>query len=243
MLEPTELEIVDNLPAVYHQEENAVIISDLHLGLEKSITYDGGYVPQFQLEDIKKDLKRASELTDAEKIVVNGDLKHDFSKTRFSEREEIEDFLDFLGIYFDQILLVKGNHDTFLEHMEFGDKVEFDDSFSLGNVLVTHGHRKVELDEVEEDTIVIGHEHPALILEDSVGTREKFDCFLHGRVKGKKLLVLPAFSKISGGTNINETPRSELLSPVLRENGVNRLKATAIVRNEASYEFPEIGKI
>ena len=45
----------------------------------------------------------------------------------------------------------------------------------------------------------------------------KFKCFLKGKYLDKTLIVLPAFSPIMPGTEINKVPQSELLSPILRK--------------------------
>lgn len=237
---------VDSLPTLYHPELDLLVISDLHLGLEKSMTFKGSYVPKFQLEDLKKDLKEAKQETEASRILLNGDLKHEFKYTRFSEKEEIEDFLEFLKIKFDEIIVVKGNHDTFLEEVIKGDQVKYTETYLEGQVLFIHGHSalsKVEADDYE--TIVIGHEHPALALEDEIGITEKVDCFLYGETRsGKNLVVMPAFSKISGGSKVNNMPQSELLSPILRnEVDVDNLKAVAVSREAGLFEFPELEKI
>lgn len=245
-MEIFDFKTVDSLPTLYHSELDILVISDLHLGLEKSMTFKGSYVPKFQLEDLKKDLKAAKQETEASKILLNGDLKHEFKYTRFSEKEEIEDFLEFLEINFDEIIVVKGNHDTFLEEVIKGDQVKYTETYLESQVLFVHGHTAMSKLEVEEyETIVIGHEHPALALEDEIGITEKVDCFLYGETKsGKNLIVMPAFSKISGGSKVNNMPQSELLSPILRnEVDVNSLKAVAVSREAGLFEFPELEKI
>lgn len=239
-------ETVDSLPCLYHDNLDMLVLSDLHLGLEGSMTYQGSYVPQFQLSEVKKDIQHAQELTEADRILLNGDLKHEFKYTRFSEKEEIQEFMEMLKEIFSEIIIIEGNHDSFLEEVIEGSKISFKDSYLENRILFIHGHKSLDnYDDKEYQTVVIGHEHPALELKDEVGYTEKIDCFLYGETnKGKDILILPAFSKISGGSAVNNVPESQLLSPVLRnrlEKG--ELKAVGVSKEAGLFQFTELRKL
>ncbi len=240
-----DFETVDSLPALYHPGLDLLALSDLHLGLEGSMTYEGSYVPQFQLGEVKEDIETAVEETGASRVLLNGDLKHEFSTTRFSEEDEIREMAEHLTGLVEEVLAVKGNHDTFIEHILSDHGIGLEPYHSEQGVLFTHGHRPIErMEPGSYGTLVIGHEHPALALEDEIGVTEKVDCFLYGEMRnGKKIIVLPAFSKISGGSTVNRVPQGELLSPVLR-NGVDveKLEAVAVSKEVGLFKFPEIGK-
>ncbi|MFB6241629.1 MAG: metallophosphoesterase [Candidatus Nanosalina sp.] len=237
-------ETVDSIPCLYHSEMDMLVLSDLHLGLEGSITSEGAYVPRFQLDDILEDIETAREETGAPRILINGDLKNEFRKSYYSEKQEIKKFLRRMQKSFEEVTVVEGNHDTFIENTVEQEGLELRESYLEDGILFIHGHEDIETDK-EFETIVIGHEHPALSLEDEIGVVEKVDCALYGETNsGKNIVVLPAFSSISNGTRINEIPESELLSPVLRERlNLSGLKAVAISREAGVFEFPEIGKI
>ncbi len=239
-------ETIDSLPALYRPSLDLLIVSDLHLGLEGTMTSDGNYVPKHQLDDILGDIEELKVETNASRILVNGDLKNEFKTSRYSESQEIKKLIDFLREGFDEIILIKGNHDTFIESTVEEKGLELKEFYQEEGILFTHGHIGLdELDAKDYETVVIGHEHPALALTDDIGMKEKVDCFLFGQTsQGKDIVVLPAFSSISNGTNINETPQSQLLSPILR-NQVNKseLEAVAVSREAGMFKFPEIGKI
>ena len=240
-----EFKTIDEKPGLYHPETDLLVISDLHLGLESSMTTKGSYVPQFQLEDLKRDIEEMQKETGADRILVNGDLKNEFS-TSYSEKKELREFIGFLQEKFEDVILVKGNHDTLIDDITEEKGLRMLKSYKEGNVLFTHGHMNLEtLEEEDFETVVIGHEHPALALTDDVGVKEKVDCFLYGKMNdGRNILVMPAFSKISNGTNINEVPSRELLSPIIRNNvDKDSLKAIAIDREAGLLEFPNIGRI
>ncbi|MFB6116617.1 MAG: metallophosphoesterase [Candidatus Nanosalina sp.] len=237
-------ETVDSLPCLHHPEMNLLVLSDVHLGLEGSVTSEGGYVPKFQLEDILKDIETAREETDASRILVNGDLKNEFRKNYYSEKKEVDRFIKELQKDFDEVIIIKGNHDNFLDEIVEKNGLKLKKRHLEQEILFVHGHQDVESLE-DYQTVVIGHEHPALSLKDEIGVVEKVDCLLHGETtEGTGIIVLPAFSNIANGTRINETPKSELLSPVLRNHtSLSSLKAVAISRDAGVFKFPEIGKI
>ena len=239
---------VDSLPLLYLPSKDLLVLSDLHLGLEENMTSKGSYVPQFQLEDIIEDINFAKKLTNADKILINGDLKNEFSRSHFAEKKEIRELINELEQNFDQIFLIKGNHDTAMDKLLEEFNVEFADYKVLDNILFTHGHKLVEnlegLSVGDFDTIVLGHEHPALSLVDDVGVKEKVDCFLYGESDLGNLVVLPAFAKVSSGTRINETPSKNLLSPLLRNSvDVGELKALGVSREAGLFPFPELKKL
>jgi putative SbcD/Mre11-related phosphoesterase len=239
-----QFETVDSLPLVYLPETDLLVVSDLHLGLEKTMTFKGNYIPQGQLEQLKDDLKKAREETDAERILVNGDLKNQF-KTSYSENEEVKELANFLNFNFEEVIVIEGNHDTFLESVLEERGIEMKTSHIENKILFIHGDQPVEeldIDTEEFDTVVIGHEHPAIALTDDIGVKEKIPALLYGEMEnGKKIIVLPAFSKIANGTSVNEVPKKELLSPLLKNNtDKNKLKAVGISREAGLFEFPEL---
>ena len=238
-------ETVDSLPCLYQPDTEILVVSDLHLGLEGTMTSDGNYVPRHQLKGIKEDIEEARDLTEASRILINGDMKNEF-KTRYSETREIEELLKFLENLFKEVIVVKGNHDTFLESTlkKFG--IELKDHHLENRTLFIHGDREIEEPETDDfDEIVIGHEHPALILEDDIGVREKIPCFLYGKTaEDERITVLPAFSNISKGTGINEVPENQLLSPVIKNRtDKDNLKAVGVSREAGLFKFPKLKKI
>ena len=235
---------IEGYPAIYHPELNLVAVSDLHLGLEKSMTSKGSYVPQFQLEEVIDELRDIQEETYAEKILLNGDLKNEFNRSSYSEKQEVRDLLEALQDTYNDVIVVQGNHDNFIEETVEKQGLRLMERFETEEVLFTHGHREIE-DIGEFETVVIGHEHPSLSLEDEIGVVERVDCLLYGEAdNGTGVIVLPAFSKISNGTRVNETPKSELLSPVLRNSiSFRSMKAVAISREAGNFSFPELREI
>lgn len=242
-----EFQTVSSIPALYHEGLDLAVISDLHLGLEGGMTAKGSYVPQIQLDQLLEDIREIRKRTQASRLLVNGDLKNEFKTSLYSERTEIEEFIETAEGLFDKLILIEGNHDTFIESTVERKGHELKKYHLEDGILLTHGHIPIEELDVEKEfhTVVIGHEHPALELKDEVGVKEKVNCILHGENSdGKTLIVMPAFSTISNGSGVNNMPSRELLSPILRDFiEKDSMKAVAVSREAGLFEFPEIGKI
>ena len=240
-------ETVSSIPCLYHEGLDIAVVSDLHLGLEGGMTSKGSYVPEFQLDELMEDLEEIRKRTEASRLLVNGDLKNEFRTSLYSEKAEIREFIEKGERLFDELILIEGNHDTFIESTVEEKGYELEKYFLEDEVLFTHGHISLEELDVEDEfnTVVIGHEHPALELKDDVGVKEKIDCFLYGENSdGKALIVMPAFSTISNGSGVNNMPSRELLSPILRDFiDKDSMKALAVSREAGLFEFPELRKI
>jgi putative SbcD/Mre11-related phosphoesterase len=196
--------------------DSTLVIADVHIGYEEALNKQGILVPRLQFEEIVKRIVAIFRQLKGRKlktIVVNGDLKHEFGTISEQEWRNTLKFLDLLSKYCKEIVLIKGNHDTILGPIAKKRNVKIVDSISVGKVLVTHGD-KIPNTIKNFDTVIIGHEHPAVSLKE--GPRvEQYKCFLKGRYKGKNLIVQPSFNPIIEGTDILI---DGILSPFLQQN-------------------------
>lgn len=232
----TDFEIIDSKPAVYFPGIDLIALSDLHLGLEASMTSKGHYIPEFQLDELKEEISLLKNETGSDRILINGDLKNQYSTT-YSEKKEVSELLDFLTEEFEDVIIIKGNHDTFLEETVEDKGLRTLESYKEDEILFVHGHEEIE---ESFESLVIGHEHPALALTDEVGVTEKVPCLLHGDTEKGEIFVLPAFSKISNGSEVNRMESSELLSPILREIDLQDFKAYAVSREGGVFDFGKL---
>jgi len=242
-----KFEIVENYPALYSEKIGALIISDLHLGLESLMADSGVYMPKFQLSEMKEDLKDISQKKDFDKIIVCGDIKHEFSETSYHEKKEVEEFIEFSQGLAEEIYLVKGNHDNYLIYpVKRYPSVILEESFVFQDVNFIHGHEKIEeINRLDIEYLIMGHEHPALSLTDEIGAREKLRCFLFGEMRnGIKLIVMPAFSRLAQGSQINQLKDEDVLSPILQDMvDLGEMKAIGVDKEAGIFEFPKIKKI
>ncbi len=240
-------EIVENHPALYDPNQDMLIISDLHLGLESLMADSGMFMPKFQLSEMKEDLSDMLAEKNVKRLMVCGDIKHEFSETSYGERKEVEEFIDFLQDSVKKIFLVKGNHDNYLIYpVKRYPDVSLEEEYIFEEVAFIHGHEKRErMRGLDVEYIIIGHEHPALTLTDEIGSKEKIRCFLYGEMRdGTRLIVMPAFSSLASGSNVNKISEDQILSPILKEMvDLGGMKAIGVDEEAGLFEFPKLKKL
>ncbi|MBI5460432.1 metallophosphoesterase [Methanobacterium sp.] len=212
--------------------EDHLIISDLHLGYEEALNYQGIMIPKFQYPKIIKRMEEIHSQSDCTSIIINGDLKHEFGKINRQEWNETLKFMDYLKRRFQEIILIKGNHDTLTPIIARKTGLEVYPSYSTGNFLVMHGDKIPEKwDEITEKNIIIGHEHPSVGIRS--GERmEKVKCFLSGNFRDKKMIVMPSFNFITEGSDVLH---EKLLSPFLKETNHDDLEVFGVENFETFY--------
>ncbi|MBR9700295.1 metallophosphoesterase [Candidatus Woesearchaeota archaeon] len=206
--------------AVFLPKEKTIVVADLQLGYEQQLRALGHNIVYEQAKKMLKQLEKLLILTEAERLVLNGDLKHEFGRISSQEKRDIKMILRRLKKRV-EIVVVKGNHDTLTKPLTDELGIELLDSWSSGDFLCVHGHK---LPEELQKTIIIGHLHPAVLLSDGV-RREKYKCFLVGNYKRKRLLVLPSFSTITDGANILKTGSN---SPLLNDRSLKNCEVFVI---------------
>ncbi|RME55022.1 metallophosphoesterase [Candidatus Woesearchaeota archaeon] len=193
--------------------ENTLVISDLHMGFEEAANKQGVLLPREQFEKTVGRLKSIIQGEKFDKVVILGDLKHEFGKTSETEWRNTLKLIDFLKKDCNTVILVKGNHDVNIDAIAKKKNVEVVETYKIGNVLFCHGHELLE-DYEGAEIIVIGHEHPAISLREGIRV-EKFKCFLKGKFEKKTLIVMPSFNLVTTGTDVLT---ERLLSPYLEQN-------------------------
>tara|TARA_Y100000310_G_scaffold170437_1_gene170576 strand:+ start:65 stop:778 length:714 start_codon:yes stop_codon:yes gene_type:complete len=228
-----DIELIDL--AVYVNK--TLIVTDFHIGYEEALNKQGLMVPRFQFDEIMKRLEKIfSRLKGKkiDKIIVNGDLKHEFSTISDQEWRHTLKLLDFFEKHCNEIILIKGNHDTILGPIAKKRNIRVMDHFIINNILIIHGDvipSKTLLKGVK--TIIIGHEHPAVSVRE--GPRaELFKAFLVGKWKKYNLVVQPSFNLVTEGTDVL---KEEVLSPFLKGNLRN---LNAIIVGDKLYNFGKI---
>ena len=192
------------------QYKDTLIIGDLQLGYETVLHKQGVLIPTFQLKDIFKHLDYIFSKTTAKRVVINGDIKHEFGTISDQEWRETLQLFDYLLEKVEEVIVVKGNHDLVLGPIAKKRNLKIVDAYTLDDVTFLHGH--VILPNLGK-TIVIGHEHPAITFPERPG--EKYKCFLVGKWKGHTLIVLPSFNPLTEGSDVTQ---GSFLSPFLKED-------------------------
>ena len=193
--------------ALYLVKEKTLVLSDIHIGYEESLNKQGVMLPRRHLKDLLVRLDRVFDNLEVSRIVINGDLKHEFGTISNTEWKETLQLLDYLLEKCEDVVLIRGNHDTILGPIADKREVKVRNFLLLGDVLICHGDKVIDKD---CKVIIIGHEHCAVGLRDGV-KREVYKCFLKGGYDGKVLIVMPSWNFVLGSDVLQE----RLLSPYL----------------------------
>ncbi|MCD6434721.1 MAG: metallophosphoesterase [Candidatus Diapherotrites archaeon] len=228
--------------ALFIKSEKALVVADLHLGIEDALHKEGALIPRTNFNSILKKLTKILEkinknfsISTLEYLIINGDLKHEFGEISKQEWQETLAMIDFLASKTKRLILVKGNHDTILGPIAKKRNLEILDYFSLNSFAFAHGHKIIEPAKIAKaEILVIAHEHPAAVLSDGV-KNERYKCFLLGKYRRKKLIVMPAISALMHGSNIlSET----LLSPYLQKANILNFEVWLLA--EKPYYFGKV---
>jgi len=125
---------------------------------------------------------------------------------RARELKEVEELIKAFeksGIDKSEIRVVKGNHDGGIDAVI---RTESSRGIRINDLGVFHGHAMPDDEVLEAGTLVFGHAHPAIYIEDKVGgIKERV--WLEGEAEldgeKKKIIVLPAFNDVCASTSLN----------------------------------------
>ena len=220
--------------AVYIRADDTLVISDLHLGYEAALQAEHVAIPRFQLESMVERLEKLLARYDPELVLINGDMKHEFSKNKNQEWDEVEKIIDVLEGR--EIVVVRGNHDNYLQTILANRDINMEESFTLpaSQVLFLHGHKNIDY----EGLRVFSHEHPVLRFRDEVGAQVTLPCFLFD--EKNNILIMPAFSPLASGTNVI-SPEKSFMSPGLRNLDLSNAKIYVI--QDGIMEFGTVGDL
>ncbi|MGL6297724.1 MAG: metallophosphoesterase [Methanobacteriaceae archaeon] len=239
-----------------------LIISDLHIGYEYALNKQGFMIPKFQFKKIIAKLELIITHSDATKIIINGDLKHEFGKISKQEWKETDEFINFLEEHFEEIIVIKGNHDNFTEFILNRHNLSIYDNYSINiknntkntennnnndndreaeNIIILHGHQlnKEIKNNISQNYnhIIIGHDHPSIGIRN--GERvEKVKCFLNGKFnikrssKNSNLNQLIVMPSFNFLAEGSDILVENPLSPFLKESNIEEFEVLAVEESE-----------
>lgn len=221
--------------ALLIKKEGLLIFGDLHIGQEEAMNKEGLLIPRFQHKDLISKTKKILQKTNPSIIILNGDIKHEFSGISRDEWKKVQEYLDIL-LKHAKVIIIKGNHDNILEPIAARKGIRLQEQYFQNKILICHGDRIPKNKEFEESkTVIIGHEHPSIGLQE--GNRvEKYKCFLKGKYENKTLIVMPSMNQLTEGTDVL---KEKLLSPFLRNANIENFE-TWIVENEEIFYFGKL---
>jgi DNA ligase-associated metallophosphoesterase len=189
---------------LFWEEEQALILSDLHLGKTGHFRKHGIAVPQrIFTEDMQRLMDQITYFKPRQVIAV-GDLFHS------EANKELEMFLkwrnDFPGIDF---ILVKGNHDILREEWYAAANIQVHTGqWNIGNIHFVHDPAEMTTQNSDLNYTFSGHVHPGIRFNGAGKQSLYFPCFHFSNTNG----VLPAFSKFSGLASIRTTKHDHVFA-------------------------------
>ena len=207
-------------------DERALVVADFHAGIESALRQEQGISIDSHADERREAVFALLDRTDPDRVVFLGDLMQSIAGPGGSERGEIEVLLERIEERA-AVTLVKGNHDGDVESW-VDCAVTPGDGVRLGDVGFVHGHTWPAREVLDADVVCVGHEHPCVRLEDSVGGSRVERVWLRGSLDAAPfaerageelaldadLTVFPAFNDLTGGTWVN-VEGQEFLAPFL----------------------------
>ncbi|MEM2940732.1 MAG: metallophosphoesterase [Thermoproteota archaeon] len=238
-----DIEIVEFEPALYVKPLDAIVVADIHLGLEWELEEKGVHIPFPTYTPIVKSLRNMFNYRSARRLIILGDIKNEFGDINPEEWTQVQDFINDVRNFGAEPLLVRGNHDNFVRVVLRRLNVEFQDSpLRIGKYFLMHGDKDHDLPG-RESVVLMGHEHPVISIRDSIGVKHRFKSFLYGEYQGMKIVVLPSMNPLTMGTTVNEIDVKDLLSPILRRINVFSLTPVLLAQGEGLKVFPKLSSL
>ena len=188
-------------------EGPTVVLGDLHLGYERALENEGVYLPRINTDSIRDALNDLICRHEPERIVLLGDIKHDFKRSGWEEKNEIKKIFALLTEAA-EVIPIKGNHDNYIQNAITDMGLLAADYVDIMGFRLEHGH-------VDSGVrpVIIGHEHPSIRIPGAVGGSLKIQCFVHAKSDG--VIVLPPFSPFASGNDLVLDEKA-MMAPALR---------------------------
>lgn len=223
-----------------NEGESTLLISDLHLGLEKEMAKKGFRLPSYSVRMVDR-VRDLADRFGTKRLAVLGDVKHTVGKLEDIDWGVVPWFFDTMLDLFESVEVVPGNHDGSIKTV-LPPRVVLHPSHGAvlgrgrGRIGVAHGHAWPSEEAIATRNLVIGHSHFTYEMRDPLGSRSREAVWVtaaydvkelmggagySSKAKGMgKLTVMPPFNRLVGGQPINRS-KSFQFGPVLSSRSVS----------------------
>jgi len=222
------LEPIPDEPAII-VDSKIMVIADLHIGIEAEFKLAGIFIPS-QSSKMAQKIERLIDQTGIKELVILGDVKHFIPGTVALERRDIPLFFNTILEVADEVHVVAGNHDAMIRpHVPKKVKFHRPEGFKVNDIGFIHGHAWPSQNLMKSRYLLMGHNHPAVVLVDELGGRNLQPCWVRYEfrkiVKNRKHLpreglLVPSFNDLCGGAAVNDK-NSRFLGPLVNETVAN----------------------
>lgn len=207
--------------SAYFPAADALVCADLHLGRDAESNVE---LPLGERHRVPQRIECLLGRFDPERLVVAGDVLHAFDDVPDPVADSLAAVESAAAEADAELVFVAGNHDGMLDTVADSRVV---DAADLGTgTVVIHGDedpaeiacestpRTAPADLEDAERFVIGHEHPAIVIEG-----QRHACYLEGpaSTKSASVFVLPAFNRLARGTVLNGARTADPASPLVRD--------------------------
>lgn len=222
-------------------KETALVIADIHLGIEWDLYRSGINLPS-RMKDRLDRILGYIQAVSPDRIVLLGDIKHNVPQVSWQEKDEIPHFLETLAEHA-HVDLFPGNHDGGIEFLFSGQKdikVHSARGAVLDEIGYFHGHTWPAPELLAASNVITAHNHPTVRFTDTFGYSMVEPAWIRTRFKPENLkehfenldfenreewadpevFIMPAFNELCGGVPFNESTQEDLLGPVFSSGGI-----------------------
>ncbi|HIH74887.1 MAG TPA: metallophosphoesterase [Methanosarcina sp.] len=238
---PEIIPILEEPALTAKNTETALVIADIHLGIEWDLYRSGINLPSRMKERLDRILQYV-QIVSPDRIVLLGDVKHNVPQVSWQEKDEIPHFLETLAGYA-HVDIIPGNHDGGIEFLFSGQKdikVHSARGAVLDGIGYFHGHTWPAPELLGASHVITAHNHPTVRFTDTLGysivepawIRTKFKAEILKERFGNldfenrnywadpEVFIMPAFNELCGGVPFNESTQEDLLGPVFSSGGI-----------------------
>ncbi len=221
--------------------ETALVIADIHLGIEWDLYRSGINLPS-RMKDRLDRILGYIQTVSPDRVVLLGDVKHNVPQVSWQEKEEVPRFLETLAEHA-HVDIFPGNHDGGIEFLFSGQediKVHSARGAVLDGIGYFHGHTWPASELLAASHVITAHNHPTVRFTDTFGysivepawIRTKFKAEIlkerYGNLNFEndkdwadpEVFIMPAFNELCGGVPFNESTQEDLLGPVFSSGGI-----------------------
>jgi putative SbcD/Mre11-related phosphoesterase len=165
----------DRAVVLKSKQEDALVVSDLHLGYEVELEQRGVHIPSQHVDMISR-IKDLIETYNVKRLYIIGDIKHSIMIDSSYNWEIVPEFMDTISMN-TKTIIIPGNHDGDLEAVlprrvllsNVTGTIFKNDEYKIGLI---HGHAWPSKDVLASNMIIMGHNHPAITRKKRVSATD-----------------------------------------------------------------------
>ena len=175
---------------IFWEQQQTLIVSDLHLGKTGHFRKMGIAVPQAVYKEDLQRLFSEIQYYKPKQLVIVGDMFHS------KENKELNLFVKWRNdLPHQKFILVKGNHDILKNEWYEDACIEVaEQQLCIENFIFTHDVTTVNCTGFDKPYVFSGHVHPGVVIKGVGKQSLSFPCY-HFSKEGA---IIPAFSKFTG---------------------------------------------